>query len=77
MIFTKDIRSLPRKRDSSDLWSDRDSIKVIDKYGNPSLLVERESSIIGRLANVVNFIPNVYGNDAAIELLRSRKMLER
>ncbi|MBI3544494.1 MAG: HD domain-containing protein, partial [Deltaproteobacteria bacterium] len=77
VIFTKDIQTLLRKRSPDGLYSDRDPIKVVDKHGKPSLLVERESSLVGKLANYVNFIPNVYANSAAIELLRDRKIIPR
>lgn len=76
VIFTKDMRTLIKKRASDNIYSERDPIKVIDKQGRVSLLVERESSLIGRLANYVNFIPNVYANDAAIELLRRKKLIK-
>lgn len=77
VIFTKDIRTIVRKRSSESVYSERDPIKIVDKSGKPSLLVEREGSLIGRLANYVNFIPNVYANDAAFDLLRERKFLKK
>jgi HD superfamily phosphohydrolase len=75
IIFTKDIQTIIRKRESDNLYSERDPIKLVDKSGNPSLLVERENSLIGRIAKYINFIPNVYANDAAVELMRSRKII--
>jgi hypothetical protein len=75
IIFTKDIQTIIRKRESDNLYSERDPIKLVDKSGNPSLLVERENSLIARIAKYVNFIPNVYANDAAVELMRSRKII--
>jgi HD superfamily phosphohydrolase len=71
VIFTKYVRSASKKRES--LLLERDPIKVIDKHGRPSLLAERENSLIGRLSGVAKFIPNIYGNEAAIELLRAKK----
>ncbi|MEW6055718.1 MAG: HD domain-containing protein [Bdellovibrionota bacterium] len=75
VIFTKDIQSIVRKRTSENIYTERDPIKVIDKYGNPSLLVERENALIGKLSRYVNFIPNVYANNAAVELLRQKRIL--
>lgn len=77
VIFTKDMRTLLKKRRSDSVYAERDPIKIIDKGGNPSLLVERDNSLVGRLSNYVNFIPNVYANDAAVELLKARKIIDR
>lgn len=75
VIFTKDIRNLIGKVSPANIYSERDPIKIVDKFGKPSLLVERDNSLIGRLANFVNFIPNVYANDAAVSLLKAKKIL--
>ena len=77
VTFTANVQTRGRKHNSDSLYTERDPIKVIDKDGRPSLLIERENSLIGRLSNFVNFIPNVYGNTAAVELLREKKILPR
>lgn len=74
IIFTKDINSLVKTKGKS-IFDERDPIKVLDKNGKPSLLVERENSLIGKLSHYVNFIPNVYANQAAADLLKSRKII--
>lgn len=80
LIFTKGLSALmgrSKRGGKHDLYSERDSIKVVDKFGRPSLLVERDNSLIGRLAHLANFIPNVYCNDAAYDLLVKRKLIEK
>jgi HD superfamily phosphohydrolase len=81
VIFTKHIHSVagtsPRRKKSSthEYHNDRDSIKIVDKYGNPSLLIERSNSLVGRLTRYVNFIPNVYCNQAAYDLLSKKRIV--
>lgn len=75
VIFSQDIQSIIRGRKSDNLYSERDPVKIVDKYGQPSLLVERDHSLIGKLSKFIHFIPYVYGNDAALQLLRERKIV--
>lgn len=75
VIFTKDIKSIIKKRQSDNVLWERDPIKVIGKDGSLSLLVEREQSLVSRLSHYVNFIPHVYANDAAFEILKAHKVL--
>lgn len=73
VIFTKDAKSILNKKKGSNVFESSDSIKVLDKYGKPSLLVSSQNALIGKLSHYVNFIPNVYANEAALELLKKKK----
>ncbi len=73
VIFTQDIHSIMKKNDKNNVYTVRDSIKVLDKYGRPTLLVERDNSLIKKLSHYVNFIPNIYANEVGVELLKKRK----
>jgi hypothetical protein len=75
VIFTKAIKTILRKGETDNMYGDRDSIKIVDKNGKPSLLVERDNSLVAKLSAYVNFIPNVYGNEAAYELLQRKKII--
>lgn len=75
VIFTKDYQSVISKKESSHIYTERDPVKIISKDGKISLLVERENTLVSKLSRSTNFIPNVYGNEKAYELLRSRKLL--
>ncbi len=75
VIFTKDAHSIRKGGAAENPYSARDPIKVVDSNGRPTLLVERENSLVAKLSRYVNFIPNVYANEAAYELLKARKFL--
>lgn len=75
VIFTKDYHSVVSKKESNHIYTERDPVKIISKNGKISLLVERENTLVSKLSRSINFIPNVYGNDRAYELLRSKKLL--
>ncbi len=75
VAFTQDIHSII-KTHGVHKYKLRDPIKVIDKYGRPSLLVEKENSLVSKLSHFINFIPNVYANEAALELLKERKFFK-
>ncbi|MGE0614065.1 MAG: HD domain-containing protein [Bacteriovoracia bacterium] len=53
----------------------RDPIKVVDKQGKARLLVQSENSLMKYLYGVENFFPSVYANDAAITLLKKRRLI--
>ncbi len=77
VVFTSGMGHIVRKRKSDNLYLERDPIKVVSKDGQPSLLVERENTLMSHLSGFINFVPSVYANDSAIGLLRSRGLIER
>ncbi len=77
VVFTKGMKSLTKKRSSASLYQERDPVKIVDKHGNPSLLVERENTLMKHLSGFINFVPSVYANDQALELLRRRGLIEK
>lgn len=76
VILTQDIQTIIRNRSTDNIYAERDPVKIVDNQGGLTLLVERENSLIGKLSRFVNFIPNVYCNDAALELLRAKKIVK-
>lgn len=76
VVFTQGINSIVKKRSTDNLYRERDPIKVVSKSGKPSLLVERENTLMKHLSGFINFVPSVYANDAAMSLLRSRSLIE-
>ena len=76
VIFTTGMKQILRKRSSDNLYRERDPIKVVSKIGRPSLLVERDNTLMKHLSQFINFVPSVYANDAALTLLRSRGLVE-
>jgi uncharacterized protein len=76
VIFTAGLGSIVKKRAGDNLYRERDPIKVVSKDGKPTLLVERENTLMKHLSGFINFVPSVYANDAAIALLKSRGKIE-
>lgn len=76
VVFTRGLKHIVKKRTSDNLYQERDPIKVVSKSGVPSLLVERESTLMKHLSGFVNFIPRVYANEAAIKLLQKKGLIE-
>ena len=74
VVFTTGLTKLRRR--TSLPYQERDPIKLVARDGTPSLLVERENSLMRHLANYINFVPSVYANDAAIHLLRVHRKIK-
>jgi hypothetical protein len=64
-----------RKRSGDNLLQERDPVKIMDRRGNVSLLIDRENSIIKILSKVVNFIPVLYMNPKAEALLKAKGLI--
>ena len=75
VIFTSGLSKILKKRKGDNLFKDRDSIKIVSKNGDPSLLIEVEDSLMQHLSDLAHFIPNVYGNEEAFNLLKSKKII--
>lgn len=76
IVFTRSMGHVLKKQSKNNLYLERDPIKVIPKNGKPSLLVERDNTLMKHLATLINFVPNVYANDSAITLLKSKGLIE-
>jgi hypothetical protein len=76
VVFTRGIGHLSKKaKDGAEPFA-RDSVKVVSKAGKPSLLVQRENALMKHLSGFINFVPSVYANDAAVDLLRRKGLLK-
>ena len=76
VVFTRGIKSIMKKHSGQNLYQERDPVKIVDKNGKPSLLVERENTLMQHLSSFINFVPSVYANDHTMDLLRKRKIIE-
>lgn len=76
IVFSKHMNDIVRKRSSDNLLQERDPVKIMDRKGQVSLLVDKENSIIRILSNVVNFIPVLYLNPKAHALLSAKGLLK-
>jgi len=77
IVFTRGMGHIVKKRTSDNLYRERDPVKVVSKSGKPTLLVERENSLMQHLSGYINFVPSVYANDKAMALLRSRGLIDK
>ena len=77
VVFTTGLRRLLKGRSGVNLYQERDPVKVVSKEGKPSLLVERENTLMKILSGYTNFIPSVYANDSALKLFKSRGIIQR
>jgi len=77
VVFTKSKKSLTRGKGSSKgLIAESESVKIVDHSGKPSLLVDRENTLMKHLSGYINFVPSVYASQAAIDLLRKKGVIE-
>jgi HD superfamily phosphohydrolase len=76
VMFTRNMGHIVKKRQSDNLYKERDPVKVVSKKGGPSLLVELDNTLMKHLSGFINFVPSVYANDSAVKLLKSRKLIE-
>jgi uncharacterized protein len=75
IVFSRSMADIVRKRSGDNLLQERDPVKIMDRKGNVSLLIDRENSIIRILSNVVNFIPVLYMNPKAETLLKAKGLI--
>ncbi len=76
VVFTRGLGHIVKKRTSDNLYRERDPVKVVSKKGTPSLLVELDNALMKHLSGFINFVPSVYANEAAVNLLKSRGLIE-
>jgi len=77
IVFTKGMSQIVKKRSGDNLYRERDPVKVVSRHGKPSLLVERDNTLMKHLSGFINFVPSVYANNSAAELLKSRGLIEK
>ncbi len=75
VVFTRAMGHIRKRRQAGSLYRERDPVKVINKAGQPQLLVERDNALMKHLSGFINFVPSVYANEQALNLLRSRGLI--
>jgi HD superfamily phosphohydrolase len=75
IVFSRPMLDIVRKRSGDNLLQERDPVKIMDRQGGVSLLVDRENSIMRILSRTVNFIPVLYMNPKAQELLKAKGLI--
>lgn len=79
VAFTKGRKALARMSGKTlsqkELINETESVKIVDSQGRPSLLVDRENTLMKHLSGFINFVPSVYASQSAIELLRKKNVI--
>jgi hypothetical protein len=75
IIFVKSHRQLVKTKKGENLLLERDPVKILGVDENVRLLAEVENSIISRLQNSFNYVPNVYCSESAYKLLQEHKII--
>ncbi len=70
VLFTKSFQKIVKHKSYDNLLLERDPVKIFFPDGEVKLLVEVDQSIISKIQNLVNFIPNVFCSESTQELLR-------
>lgn len=78
IMFVKSPKNVAKNSSAqlSNVLLDRDPVKISMENGEIKLMAEVENSLISKLFNSNNFIPNVYCSTSAYELLLSAGMID-
>lgn len=69
IIFVRSKKMIIKKLEGDNYLLDRDPVKILMDSGDTKLLVDVEESIISKLQNTINFIPNLYCSESAYKKL--------
>lgn len=78
IMFVKSPKNVARNSSAQlpNVLLDRDPVKIAMENGEVKLLAEVENSLISKLFNSNNFIPNVYCSSTAYELLLAEGVID-
>ncbi len=78
IMFVKSPKNVAKNAsiEKANVLLDRDPVKISMENGEVKLLAEVENSLISKLFNSNNFIPNVYCSSSAYELLLSEGVID-
>ena len=74
--FVQSRKNIVRSSSLQNVLLERDPVKISDDRGRIKLLTDVENSIISKLDNTINFIPNVYVSESAYQLLLSAGIIQ-
>lgn len=77
VMFTKHMDAIKKDLRGSKALHVRDSVKILDRHGEPKLLVDASNSLVSILSQYRNFIPRIYVSPATYEILESRGILKK
>ncbi|MBT3983623.1 MAG: HD domain-containing protein [Bacteriovoracaceae bacterium] len=76
IVFVKSYQQVVKGLKGENILHSRDPVKILFDDGKVKLLAEVENSIIGKIQNTFNFVPNVFCSPSAHELLKKEKIVD-
>lgn len=76
IIFVKSKSRIVKSLSENNVLLTRDPVKISYGYGQVKLLAEVENSVISKLQDTYNFIPNIYCSSKAYEFLKEQNITE-
>jgi uncharacterized protein len=76
IIFVKSPKTLVKSNGATNILLERDPVKISYENGDIKLLADVENSIISKLQQSNNYIPNVFCSESAYQLLRKANLVE-
>lgn len=75
IIFVRSKKSVVKNTGSPNILLERDPAKILTSNGDVKLLADVENSVIYKLQNSFNFVPNVFCSNSAYELLEKEGII--
>ena len=76
VMFTKNYDTIKLDAKTDSILTTRDPVKILDRHGEPKLLVEVSNSLMKILSDYRNFIPRIYVSSDTYDLLEKHKVLK-
>lgn len=76
IVFTKSKKRIIKDQENANILLERDPAKILDEMGQVQLLVDVENSIMSKVQNSYNFIPNVFCSESALKLLKDAGIVD-
>lgn len=76
IIFVRSPKNIVKETQGANVLLERDPVKISTDDGEVKLLAEVENSIISKLHDSTNFVPNVFCSESAYKLLKAEGVIE-
>lgn len=76
IVFVKSHKNIVASKSQDNVLLERDPVKISYENGDIKLLAEVENSVISRLQDTKNYIPNVFVSQSAYDLLQKNSIID-
>lgn len=73
--FMSSRAKIVKKSGRNNVLLERDPVKISYEDGGVGLLADIENSVVSRMQNTINYIPNMYCNSETYEFLKSKNVI--